>query len=638
MRLLANKTWRRILVAAFLLWPWFVTEQPWSFQAVRAAFLVLAVLSVVLLTGWVGQVSLAQGALMGVGAFSAARVTVHLGIDFPFSAIVAGAAAALAAVMIGVAALRIRGLYLAITTLAFQWMMEASLLQWHTFSGGFNGVVIDPLQMDVYDFSSERLFYYLAWPITILALLLVANLRDSKTGRAWFAIRGSEVAAQTLGISVVRYKLLAFAVSGFIVGTAGALQLNFVGSATPTQFVFQTSILLVAVAVVGGVNQIGGAVIGGILFTISDYIFSTTPALRGKIDIVAAALLIWTLLQNPDGVIAAREHIKERIAAKRLKEQLRRQRTGEVTADRPTTEPAEIDLAQPLLVGAGHRPVSGGQDPTPEPPPPPQRKARAARTEAPVTLRADEITVRFGGVVANGGLSLEVRTGEICGLIGPNGAGKTTFFNTVNGLIVPNAGRVRLNDIDITAAPVHARAALGMARTFQIMKLFPRLTVLQNLMVATHLQNTSSFTENLFMLQRSREGDERNRERALEILRFLGIADVAEQKVADLPFGTLRMVELGRSLIMQPKLLLLDEPSSGLDVAETEAMSEILLRVRDEMNLSVLIIEHDMSLVMSISDYVYVLDFGRNLAEGLPAEIQANQTVISAYLGEEAIA
>jgi branched-chain amino acid transport system ATP-binding protein len=177
-----------------------------------------------------------------------------------------------------------------------------------------------------------------------------------------------------------------------------------------------------------------------------------------------------------------------------------------------------------------------------------------------------------------------------------------------------------------------------MARTFQLMRLFPRLTVFENLMVGTHLQNASGFTGNLLMLGRSRTEDKRNRERVQEVLAMLDITQYAESRVAGLPFGVLRLVELGRALVTQPRMLLLDEPASGLDVSETDAFAEILFKVRDEMGHTIFIIEHDMRLVMAICDYIYVLEFGRNLAEGFPQEIQSNPAVIAAYLGEESVA
>jgi branched-chain amino acid transport system permease protein len=635
------------LVLAFLLYPW-VLPTNWATMGVAAAILALALLSLVLLTGWVGQISLAQAGLMGVGAFSAAQATNHLGIEYPFHALIAGAAAAVAALVIGFFALRIRGLYLAIATLGFQWALEASFLQWGPFSGGFNGVGIRDLRMGSWNFADDRLMFYLAWATAALLILMVANLRDSKVGRAWFAIRSSEVAARTLGINVTAYKLLAFVASGFVIGVAGSLRLNFVTTATPLDYTFQRSIVFLAVAVLGGIGAIGGAILGAVVYTFTDlFVFSEVEAFHGKIEILAAILLIVTVLRNPAGLVSIREELRERRAERRARRERRLERTvvlepGAAAAAGPAAGP------EPELVGAGAgressaRPLSGAQEGSALgerlAARVAARDARDRRVDAPALLEVRDLTVRFGGVVANDAVSYEVRPGEICGLIGPNGAGKTTSFNAVNGLIVPDAGAIRFGGRDITGLPVHERAALGMARTFQIMRLFPRLTVVDNLMVATHLQNASGFVSNLLQLERSRAEDRRNRERVQDVMELLGIARYADDRVAGLPFGVLRLVELGRALVTQPRLLLLDEPASGLDVAETDALAETLFRVRDEMGHTIFIIEHDMRLVMMICDYIYVLDFGRNLAEGLPRDVQSNPAVIAAYLGEEAVA
>ncbi len=269
--MLRGRRWLRWLLVAFLLiLPW-IFGTDWANMEVRAAIFTLALLSIVVLTGWVGQISLAQAALMGVGAFTAAQITNHgPKLEYPLHAIVAGAAAALVAVAIGIFALRIRGLYLAIATLGFAWALQASFLEWKPFSGGFNGVQVPPLKLPCCDFTDDRVMYYLAWATAILLIMMVANLRDSKTGRAWFAIRSSEVAAKTLGINVTRYKLLAFAVSGFIIGVAGSINLNFIGTATPLDYNFQKSITFLAVAVLGGIGAIGGAIVGSIVYIFTD--------------------------------------------------------------------------------------------------------------------------------------------------------------------------------------------------------------------------------------------------------------------------------------------------------------------------------------------------------------------------------
>jgi sulfate-transporting ATPase len=653
-----SRTLKVLLVLGIVFFP-LILPSNWANMGVAAAILTLALLSVVVLTGWVGQISLAQAALMGMGSFSAAQVTNHLSLEFPFHAFVAGGAAALTALAIGFFALRIRGLYLAIATLTFQWAIEASFLVWEPFSGGFNGVGIDCLNIGTFDFCDDRKMFYLAWTTAIVLILMVANLRDSKIGRAWFAIRSSEVAAKTLGVNVMSYKLLAFATSGFIIGVAGSLRLNFVTTATPLDYTFQRSIVFLAVAVLGGIGAIGGAVLGGIVYTFTDsYIFAQDwfgGFFRGKIEILAAILLIITVIQNPAGIIGIREELREKRAQRHARKERARGKTivlepssaSGALGDTDTAAAAE-DLVGVAAGGDTERPpVSGGQQDDGKSDAGASarlasytaaRGERNQRVDANPMLEVRDVTIRFGGVVANDSVSYEVRPGEICGLIGPNGAGKTTNFNAVNGLILPNAGSMRFMGRDITKMAVHERAELGMARTFQLMRLFPRLSVLDNIMVGTHLKNEAGFVSSLLMLERSRSEDKRAKEQAEEIMELLGISQYADAKVSGLPFGVLRLVELGRALITQPRVLLLDEPASGLDVSETDAFAEILFKVRDEMGHTIFIIEHDMRLVMAICDYLYVLEFGRNLAEGFPKEIQNDKAVIAAYLGEESVA
>jgi ABC-type branched-subunit amino acid transport system ATPase component len=209
------------------------------------------------------------------------------------------------------------------------------------------------------------------------------------------------------------------------------------------------------------------------------------------------------------------------------------------------------------------------------------------------------------------------------------------MFNVVSGLVEQSAGNVFILGQDVSKAPVHERAKLGLGRTFQLIRLFPRLTVFDNLMVATHMENPAGFWSNLFLLRRSRAAEAEARKRVQEVIDFVGLQQVADKPVAGLPFGVLRMVELARALVLRPKVLLLDEPASGLDHSETDQLGKVLLDIRDRFDLSLLLIEHDMRIVMLICDYVYVLDFGSLLAEGPPATVQNDERVISAYLGTQ---
>jgi branched-chain amino acid transport system ATP-binding protein len=253
-------------------------------------------------------------------------------------------------------------------------------------------------------------------------------------------------------------------------------------------------------------------------------------------------------------------------------------------------------------------------------------------------LAVKEASVRFGGVQALQDVSFELNRGEILGLIGPNGAGKTTLFNCISGVVEPDRGRIAFEGKELRGQPIHRRARLGLARTFQNLRLFSSLTVRENLMVPIDAFALRGMLADALRLPRARFEEHRADERARAMLHFLGLSDVAETPAGDLSVGLQRRVELGRALCLQPKLLLLDEPGAGLDARETAELAQLLPRIRERFNVTMLLVDHDMALVMRVCDWIYVLDFGRIIAEGRPEQVRDNPLVVRAYLGEELIA
>jgi sulfate-transporting ATPase len=693
-------------VVAFLaLWPW-TPLAPYSVlgDAVIAAQYCIVAVSLVVLIGWVGQISIAQAALVGVGAYSTGLIVNYLHVPFPANLPLAAAASGLVAATLGIVALRVRGLYLAVATLIFGYMCDEFLFRQPLFAGyGGQAVITQPVighsgSFPSFDLTDRRIFYYVVWAFALAAMYGAANLRSGKTGRAFFAMRGSEVAAASLGINVTRYKLLAFVLSGVLAGVAGNLIIVGQLSVTQDQFDLTTSLFFLSIAVVGGLTSLGGALAASILFAGLNEAFFRIHALNGLLDIVSAGLLAVVLLSYPGGLGAVPALLRSRWAqlarvGRRVRDALhlrivlrrigRARPDGVVRVDPVLTPPVRLVLVRRVGSAAGRVPAAlsrlplrrarrvRGQPlpplplPTGEPaavlgdievmamapaaggdesrPPDEQllsipRGARRPvlqgwREERAAFVDARGITVRFGGLVANEDVSFSVREGEIVGLIGPNGAGKTTLFNAVLGLNQPAAGTIALLGEDVTSWPVHERARLGVARTFQAIQLFGQLTVFENLMVATHVHNRTGVLSHIVAAERSIRADIAARDRVRRVLELLELRDIAQRPVKGLPFGTLRMIEVARAVVTGARLVMLDEPASGLDNNETERLSDVLLYLRGTLGMTILVIEHDVPFVTGVSDYMYVLNGGRLLAEGTPLEIQQNPEVVAAYLG-----
>jgi len=694
-----------VLGILVLVWPFIVpfTVLQDSLLAIQLA---VVAMSIVVLTGWVGQISLAQASFVGIAALTMGLVVRGWNIGFPISMFIAAGAAAAAAMLLGTVALRVRGLYLAVATLVFAWMGDTFLFRSSWFGASSGSSTMPGQHFGVkggwpyIDLTSEKTLYFVFAAIAALALFSLANLRDTKTGRAFFAVRGSEMAAASVGIDVVRYKLIAFAIAGVLAGISGSMIMMNQRAVVPDQFLFTISLQFLAIAVVGGLGSLGGAIAAGAVFAGLNELFLRVSALSGWLEVVSAGLLAIVLLAYPGGLIAVLERSRglwsaasalsrtawrrfrafwsRPVAGRATPEEAEVAAPAEATAPKRRRLPVRVAARVAALGRAAARPVTGRVRPDgngggtpkgredwftqvfavdPEESPngngegqskgrelrvrtlaefiPGAPKLPADRAERTPILEARHVSVRFGGLLAVDDASIEVREGEIVGLIGPNGAGKTTLFNAILGLNDPASGRIALYGHDATELQPHERARLGVARSFQVIQLFSDLTVFDNLLVATHMHNEAGLLGNLAASPRTITAERAARARVRHVLGLLGLQDVAHLGVRGLPFGTLRMVELGRALVTGARFVMLDEPASGLNNAETDRLIEVVRGIR-ALGVAVLLIEHDVRMVTGVSDYVYVLDQGRLIAEGPPASVQRDARVVQAYLGVDA--
>jgi sulfate-transporting ATPase len=656
-----------LVMAVLALWPFVAPFSALGSSLLALEYAVIA-FSLVILTGWVGQISLAQATFVGVGSLVTAMVARSSGLGFPFDIIVGALIAGVAAVVLGAVALRVRGLYLAVATLIFAWMGDAFLFTSPYLGLGEGSSTIPNQRIGrehsfvSFDLTDRRVLFIVFLGIVVTTAVCLSNLRDARTGRALSAIRGSEVAAASLGIDVVRYKLVAFAASGVLAGLGGGMLMVEQRTVVPSQFFYTVSLQFLAIAVVGGLASLGGAVAAGVLFAGLTELFFRVDALSGWLDVVSALLLAGVLLLYPTGLAGVLARVGGWLEVLgRKTDGLFRPVTAwlaqraEAARVRRTTPQAALaaeaggpedwmaarhsSIAADVAAAAGDtglaEPDAATADVATEAAPKPAKVQTYRRERDPfaaVRLEARGVTVRFGGLTAVNGASLEVREAEVVGLIGPNGAGKTTLFNAVLGLNDPQEGRVLLYGNDATTAKAHVRAQMGVARTFQVLQLFRGLTVFDNLLVATHQHNASTPIGNLVASAATVRDEAACRNRVREVLRLLELEEFADRPVSGLPFGILRMVELGRALVTGANLLLLDEAASGLNDHETDRLIDVIGLVR-ELGVSVLLIEHDIRMVNAACDYVYVLDRGEMISEGTPAEISADPAVLAAYLG-----
>lgn len=568
----------------------------------KAVAVAAAAISLNMLMGYAGQISLGHYALLGVGGFSSG-IVVTRGFElpmFPFGFLVAGLLGTAVALMLGLPALRLRGLYLAMVTIAFGLAMEESFFQWSPITGGSAGIEVPRSWLFGEPLSRNADYLALMGLVLMLMWLLDVNVLKTKLGRAFLAIKSDELVAQSFGIDVARYKLYAFLISGALAGVSGAMLGHLLGFVDLSSFTYGYSLFLVVIVVVGGLGNRAGVVMAAFFFAIMERVFQldSLKFLDNFDQIIGAALLIHTMVRHPSGLAGAMREAREKKAEAAA-------RKADVQADEPTLPRLTLPSIAPKKVPEGS-----------------------------ILLEARGVSVSFGGLKAVDNVDLDVHSGQIVGLIGPNGAGKTTFFNAISGFIRPDAGQVRLLGQDISDLPPHERVGLGMGRTFQLIGLAKELSVLDNFLLSQHLGAEYSNLAALTYLKKASVTEEELQRRGETAIEALGFSKYRDTPVRNLSHGQQRLVELGCALMSGPELLLLDEPSAGFSPAAVENLTERLRDLRSSLGRTVLLIEHNIPMVLALCDYIYVLNFGQVLAHGTRDDIASHPEVIAAYFGE----
>jgi len=586
-------TFRRVSFIAFLVLlaalPLLPVPEFWITQANYIGLYTLVALGLVLLTGVAGLTSFGQAAFVGLGAYTAAYLTLTHGVS-PWLTVWAGLVVTfVAALVLGWVTLRMSGHYLPLATIA--WGLSLYYLLGNIDAlGKYDGLLgVPAIEFFGITLNTGRSFHVLLWILVILAAVAVTNLLDSRTGRALRAVKGGTTMAEAMGVNTFRIKVTAFVLAALLASVSGWLFAHFQRTVNPSPFGLNKGIEYLFMAVVGGVNHVWGALVGaGVVKIMEEQLQDWLPRLMGTSGnyeiIVFGILLVLVLQYARDGIwafVEARLPKKQRV----------------------------VDWADAAAL--------------PERPKPPPGE---------VVLDVQSARKEFGGLVAVNDVSFQVRAGEILGLIGPNGAGKSTTFNLVTGVLPATRGEVRLRGDAIHGLPSRTIASKGVARTFQHVKMIANMTVLENVALGAHLRGTSGVAAAMLRLERAEE--RRLLREAERQLRRIGMADHMHELAGNLALGPQRLMEIARALCADPTLLLLDEPAAGLRLKEKQALADVLRQLRGE-GMAILLVEHDMDLVMGLVDRVVVMEFGTKLIEGTPQEVQASPAVRAAYLGTE---
>jgi branched-chain amino acid transport system permease protein len=605
----ASRTTRRIppawvlplalgIVVALL--PWMSVNDAWLSEIALTMMAALVVSGLNLSFGYAGELSLGQAAIYALGAYLAGYIGVHWSADLLLALVSSAAIAAVAGLIVGAPGLRLSAWSLAMVSFFLVLLVPdiTTILQSQT--GGFAGLAGIPSAELFGTTLTFNSFYVACVAVTGLWILFFRNLVLSRHGVALRVLRESPVLARSLGINVYRLKLLTYVLGSIPAGLAGALYAHFEGYISPTSFTFTATIGFLAACVLGGPRSIYGPIIGAGLLTIGPYEFTGFSTY----SLVAYGLFL--LL----GGIALRTGITGVVTS------------GYARVRRLLREPGRSGPAVASAT-AGARDPAGANA---------HDAAGTLGSRSPATLAITDVSKSFGAVRALDGVSWTASGGEVCAVIGANGSGKTTLLNIVSGFYAPDGGSVRLDGDEIAGAAADRVARAGVSRTFQTPSIPEGLTVLEVVASARYRRSVVGIPAAVLRLPRFRRIRAEDRLLARQALAFVAMADAADTEAAALPLGSRRLVEVARAIAADPKVVLLDEPASGLSSGETARLGQAL-RGMASAGIAVILVEHNFGFVLKVADRIHVLELGSVLASGRPEEIRVNQRVIESYLG-----